>query len=183
MEAQTRPKTLYGRSMQPRDGRVGPDDGFDADLRRALEMSLEDSKGHSGSGYVPQAALAKTRAGAPATAKPTAAARRALLNNITPSSLRGETASCRLGGAGVGDRLNVTVRSPFHPAGRHAQAAARSCRVITCPLRAPVCAPCRQVTTQTGNRAMKHPQCRHRGSMPRTLSPQRPSRIRWSGGK
>ncbi|GAM89347.1 hypothetical protein ANO11243_073840 [Dothideomycetidae sp. 11243] len=56
-----KPRTLYSGSMQPRDARVGPDDGFDADLRRALEMSLEDSKGHSGSGYVPQAALAKTR--------------------------------------------------------------------------------------------------------------------------
>lgn len=38
--------------MQPRGARV--DDSFDADLKRALEMSLEDSKGHSGAGYVPQ---------------------------------------------------------------------------------------------------------------------------------
>ncbi|KAF2148861.1 ubiquitin binding protein [Myriangium duriaei CBS 260.36] len=60
-----KPRTLYQGSMQPRDARVGPDDGFDADLRRALEMSLEESKGHSGTGYVPQAALAKTRS--PAT--------------------------------------------------------------------------------------------------------------------
>ncbi|KAI9873274.1 MAG: Vacuolar protein-sorting-associated protein 27 [Pleopsidium flavum] len=41
--------------MQPRDARV--DDGFDEDLKRALEMSLEEVKGHSGAGYVPQAQL------------------------------------------------------------------------------------------------------------------------------
>ena len=38
--------------MQPRDARV--DDGYDDDLKRALKMSLEEVKGHSGSGYVPQ---------------------------------------------------------------------------------------------------------------------------------
>jgi growth factor-regulated tyrosine kinase substrate len=38
--------------MQPRGARV--EDSFDADLKRALEMSLEDSKGHAGAGYVPQ---------------------------------------------------------------------------------------------------------------------------------
>ena len=38
--------------MQPRNPRV--DDGFDDDLKRALEMSLEEVKGHSGAGYVPQ---------------------------------------------------------------------------------------------------------------------------------
>ncbi|KAI9818891.1 MAG: Vacuolar protein-sorting-associated protein 27 [Pycnora praestabilis] len=42
-------------SMQPRDARV--DDGFDDDLKRALEMSLEEVKGHSGQGYVPQSQL------------------------------------------------------------------------------------------------------------------------------
>lgn len=42
-------------SMQPRDARV--DDGFDDDLKRALEMSLEEVKGHSGSGYVSQSQL------------------------------------------------------------------------------------------------------------------------------
>lgn len=62
-----KPRTLYQGSMQPRDARVGPDDGFDADLRRALEMSLEDAKGNSTTGYVPHAALAKTRSGAPTT--------------------------------------------------------------------------------------------------------------------
>ena len=50
-----KPKTLYQGSMQPRDARV--DDSFDADLKRALEMSLEEVKGHSGAGYVPQAQL------------------------------------------------------------------------------------------------------------------------------
>ena len=42
-------------SMQPRDARV--DEGFDDDLRRALQMSLEEVKGHSGAGYVPQSQL------------------------------------------------------------------------------------------------------------------------------
>ncbi|KAK5679848.1 Vacuolar protein-sorting-associated protein 27 [Elasticomyces elasticus] len=40
--------------MQPRSARVEQDTGFDADLKRALEMSLEDSKGQGGTGYVPQ---------------------------------------------------------------------------------------------------------------------------------
>ena len=42
-------------TMQPRDPRV--DDGFDDDLKRALQMSLEEVKGHSGAGYVPQSEL------------------------------------------------------------------------------------------------------------------------------
>ncbi|KAF7193003.1 Vacuolar protein sorting-associated protein 27 [Pseudocercospora fuligena] len=42
--------------MQPRGARV-TEDSFDADLKRALEMSLEESKGHSGAGYVPQSQL------------------------------------------------------------------------------------------------------------------------------
>lgn len=42
--------------MQPRGARV-VEDSFDADLKKALEMSLEDSKGHSGAGYVPQSQL------------------------------------------------------------------------------------------------------------------------------
>lgn len=41
--------------MQPRDARV--DESFDDDLKRALQMSLEEVKGHSGTGYVPQAQL------------------------------------------------------------------------------------------------------------------------------
>jgi len=53
-------RTLYqgsreGERMQPRGARV--DDGFDADLKRALEMSLEESKGNTGSGYVPRTEL------------------------------------------------------------------------------------------------------------------------------
>ena len=46
-------------SMQPRDARV--DDGYDDDLKRALKMSLEEVKGHSGSGYVPQSQLQAQR--------------------------------------------------------------------------------------------------------------------------
>jgi growth factor-regulated tyrosine kinase substrate len=38
--------------MQPREARV--DESFDEDLKRALEMSLEEVQGHSGAGYVPQ---------------------------------------------------------------------------------------------------------------------------------
>ena len=45
--------------MQPRNARV--DDGFDDDLKRALEMSLEEVKGHSGAGYVPQSQLQSQR--------------------------------------------------------------------------------------------------------------------------
>ncbi len=45
----------HRNSMQPRNARV--DDGFDDDLKRALKMSLEEVKSHSGSGYVPQAQL------------------------------------------------------------------------------------------------------------------------------
>jgi growth factor-regulated tyrosine kinase substrate len=41
--------------MEPRNPRV--DDSFDADLKRALEMSLEDAKGHSGAGFVSQSQL------------------------------------------------------------------------------------------------------------------------------
>lgn len=60
-------------SMQPRDARV--DDGFDDDLKRALKMSLEEVKGHSGSGYVPQAPLQAQRQfivtnGTPEVSKP-----------------------------------------------------------------------------------------------------------------
>lgn len=45
-------KTLYQGSMQPRNARV--EDSFDADLKRALEMSLEDAQGQYGAGYVSQ---------------------------------------------------------------------------------------------------------------------------------
>jgi hepatocyte growth factor-regulated tyrosine kinase substrate len=42
-------------SMQPRDARADHD--FDEDLKKALEMSLEEVKGHSGAGYVSQSQL------------------------------------------------------------------------------------------------------------------------------
>jgi hepatocyte growth factor-regulated tyrosine kinase substrate len=45
--------------MQPRDARV--EDGFDDDLKKALQMSLEEVKGHSGSGYVSQSQLQPQR--------------------------------------------------------------------------------------------------------------------------
>ncbi|KKY16672.1 putative vacuolar protein sorting-associated protein 27 [Phaeomoniella chlamydospora] len=52
---QNRPD-LRSSSMQPRDARV-ESSSFDEDLKRALEMSLEEAKGSTGSGYVPQSEL------------------------------------------------------------------------------------------------------------------------------
>ncbi|KAK0345321.1 Vacuolar protein-sorting-associated protein 27 [Friedmanniomyces endolithicus] len=43
---------------QPRAAR-GAEDSFDADLKRAMEMSLADSKGSAGAGYVSQAQVAQ----------------------------------------------------------------------------------------------------------------------------
>jgi growth factor-regulated tyrosine kinase substrate len=48
-------KSLYQGSMEPRNPRV--EDSFDADLKRALEMSLEDAKGTGSSGFVSQSQL------------------------------------------------------------------------------------------------------------------------------
>jgi growth factor-regulated tyrosine kinase substrate len=53
-------RTLY-QSMQAREPRVSSsrdDDSFDADLKRALEMSLEEAKAPVGQGYVPSSQLA-----------------------------------------------------------------------------------------------------------------------------
>ncbi|KAF2139417.1 uncharacterized protein K452DRAFT_275717 [Aplosporella prunicola CBS 121167] len=59
-------KTLYQGSLEPRSARV--EDSFDADLKRALEMSLEEVKGQqSGSGYVPQSQVQTSTAAPPAT--------------------------------------------------------------------------------------------------------------------
>ncbi|EMC99696.1 hypothetical protein BAUCODRAFT_30074 [Baudoinia panamericana UAMH 10762] len=59
--------------MQPRGARV-TEDSFDADLKKALEMSLEDSKGHAGAGYVPQSAMLKFKPQTNGTSKPPAKA-------------------------------------------------------------------------------------------------------------
>ncbi|KAF1829159.1 ubiquitin binding protein [Decorospora gaudefroyi] len=48
-------KTLYQGSMEPRNARV--EDSFDADLKRALEMSLDEAKANTSPGFVPQAQL------------------------------------------------------------------------------------------------------------------------------
>jgi hepatocyte growth factor-regulated tyrosine kinase substrate len=48
-------------SMQPRDARI--EENYDEDLKKALAMSLEEVKGHSGAGYVSQAQLQKDRNG------------------------------------------------------------------------------------------------------------------------
>ncbi|KAI9843990.1 MAG: Vacuolar protein-sorting-associated protein 27 [Thelocarpon superellum] len=53
------PRSRPISSMQPRDARI--DDGFDEDLKKALEMSLDEVRGHSGAGYVPQSQLPSHR--------------------------------------------------------------------------------------------------------------------------
>ena len=45
--------------MEPRNARV--EDSFDADLKRALEMSLDEAKGNSSSGFVSQAQLQQSK--------------------------------------------------------------------------------------------------------------------------
>jgi growth factor-regulated tyrosine kinase substrate len=61
-------KTLY-QGMQPREARVA-EDTFDADLKRALEMSLEETKAPVGQGYVPSSQLQQTKAATNGTSKP-----------------------------------------------------------------------------------------------------------------
>ncbi|KAI9734005.1 MAG: Vacuolar protein-sorting-associated protein 27 [Cirrosporium novae-zelandiae] len=51
------------KSMQPRGARV--EDSYDDDLKRALEMSLEEVKGRSGSGYVSQSQIQSQHQTAP----------------------------------------------------------------------------------------------------------------------
>lgn len=53
--ARTYGSTTQRSNMQPRNARV--DEGFDDDLKKALEMSLEEVKGSSGAGYVSQSQL------------------------------------------------------------------------------------------------------------------------------
>ncbi|KAG7006418.1 hypothetical protein G7Y79_00015g040080 [Physcia stellaris] len=48
-------RDLAALCQNPRDARI--DDGYDDDLKRALKMSLEEVKGHSSGGYVPQSQL------------------------------------------------------------------------------------------------------------------------------
>ncbi|KAF2788782.1 ubiquitin binding protein [Melanomma pulvis-pyrius CBS 109.77] len=64
LEATKPNRTLYQGSMEPRNARV--EDSYDADLKRALEMSLEEVQGHSGAGYVPQSQL-QSQAKSPTT--------------------------------------------------------------------------------------------------------------------
>ncbi|EUC48575.1 hypothetical protein COCMIDRAFT_2639 [Bipolaris oryzae ATCC 44560] len=52
-------KTLYQGSMEPRNARI--EDSFDADLKRALEMSLDEAKGNSSSGFVSQSQLSQSK--------------------------------------------------------------------------------------------------------------------------
>lgn len=49
------PRSRANTRMEPRGGRAETD--FDEDLKRALQMSLDESKGQNGHGYVPQANL------------------------------------------------------------------------------------------------------------------------------
>ncbi|KAI9718719.1 MAG: hypothetical protein M1812_003893 [Candelaria pacifica] len=51
--------TRYHSSMQPRDARVP--DGFDQDLKKALQMSLEEVQGQSRQGYVSQSQIQPQR--------------------------------------------------------------------------------------------------------------------------
>ncbi|KAF2772452.1 ubiquitin binding protein [Teratosphaeria nubilosa] len=57
--------------MQPRSARA--EDSFDEDLKRALEMSLEDSKAQSGAGYVPQSQVQQSTPRTNGMSKPSAA--------------------------------------------------------------------------------------------------------------
>ncbi|KZF21132.1 ubiquitin binding protein [Xylona heveae TC161] len=77
--------------MQPRDARV--EDSFDEDLKRALQMSLEEAKGHSGSGYVPQSTIQPQKS--PATANGTSAAQQSKEEEDDPELKAAIAASLR----------------------------------------------------------------------------------------
>ncbi|KAK5136808.1 hypothetical protein LTR08_002104 [Meristemomyces frigidus] len=58
-------KTLWQDSGISSNGRMQPnsaraEDSYDADLKKALEMSLEDNTGKAGAGYVPQSQLSQS---------------------------------------------------------------------------------------------------------------------------